>query len=149
MSPMTLSAWKNRTGVLLGVVVIAVLAVVAQSVDGSVTTIKSKGRVKSETRYQVAVAGGSQEAILTVPARRNFIVTDLVVWNAGGTTASFKVQIQGGAELIPAMPVQSATSFSHAFSVGPKVTAGQILEVANVTGGSNLQFYVGGYLIKK
>jgi hypothetical protein len=139
----------NRTGRWwVAAAVVAVVAVVGQSLQGSVTTMKGKGKVKGEHFFQKFVSGGATEDIYTVSAIRTFVITDLVLWNPGGTPTSASVKIQGGATLIPSLPVPASGHFAHAFNVGPEVGPGETLQVSNLTGGSSLQVYLAGYVKK-
>ncbi len=139
---------NSTARILLGGIVIAAGALIAQSLHGSVGTIKGKGKIKSEVSYQAAVGPATTVTVATVPASRTLAVADLVVWNPGGTNAAFTLKIQGGASLLPSFTIPAGGYIHHQFAVGPEAAPGDILEFQNVTATSALQYYIGAYMLR-
>lgn len=120
-------------------------------IHAAVVTIKGKGKVAAEQQlYSENVPGGGSRPLLTVPADRELIVTDLIVINSSATDATLRLSDDfPGTNQAPDIFVAAKTTFAHAFTVGLEIGPDVILTATNIGAGtSQITVYVGGYLKK-
>ena len=131
--------------VILGLVL---AGIAANDLLGSVVTLKSKGKVRAEFQFGGSMTG-SYDNMLSVPADRTFVVTDLWIRNSGSVTSEIGLT-QGSALTAIAPFIRLAVNqvFVHTFVIGPEVAGGKTLQILDLAASSNVSYYVAGYLKK-
>lgn len=131
---------------LLIVLGLVLAALIGGELLGSVTTLNSKGKLKSEFQFAFSMTGSSDDLLL-VPAGKTLVVTDLLIRCVGPSSSEVGLRSNSNG-ITPFIRLTAGQTFAHTFVIGPEVDAGATFNILDFTASSNVSYFISGYLRK-
>ena len=138
---------------LLAVAVLALgtLGLVANEVAASTPTVKGRGKLFLSFA-EIITATAPINAVVEVPAKQVFVLTDIIATNTAGTNNTFGLRclLAGGGthDLLPLITVPANGTFTHSFGTGMECAELDTLRMVPGATGATLKVVCVGYFRK-
>ncbi len=140
----------NTATITIGVIAVAMTLIVARAVYAQVPTVKAKGKaIEIMNLLPGGVPVVTTVDLFTVPAKRRFIVTDIIFNNDHDTSVrAQRLTRNGGNSAMGFITIPANSAFSHSFGTGLVFEEGDVIGVRNGDTVGPTEFTVTGYLTK-
>lgn len=142
------NALKPRSLAWLAVLASAML-LAPDRAQAQLPTFKAiPAKLKTVELIADSVANLTTTDLLTVPADRRVIITDLLIANSNNAEVVSQRVFRGASAATLSLVIPANSSFSHVFATGIEFDAGEVVRVRNGASSGPVNFYLRGYIVK-